>query len=57
MCDLGFLVFDLGFGVGFWKVLEGFWGVEKGWFYLDFLGFLGVVLVGDSKGFLEGFLG
>ena len=56
MCDLGFLVFDLGFGVEFWKVLKGFLGLEKGRFYLGFLGFLGVVLVGDSKDFFEGFL-
>ena len=57
MCDLGFLRFDLGFEVGFWKVFGRILGVEKGWFCLGFLGFLGVVLVGDSKDFLEDFLG
>ena len=29
MCELGFLVFDLGFGVGFWKVFERVFGSRK----------------------------
>ena len=43
MCDLGFLMFDLGFEVGFWKVFTRILGLEKGWLYLSFLRFLGVV--------------
>ena len=39
---------DLGFKMGFWEVFERILGLENGWFYLDFLGFLGVVLVRDS---------
>ena len=45
MCDLGFLVFNLGFGVGFWKVFGRVLGSRKRGVYLGFLGFLGVVLV------------
>ena len=57
MCDLGFLVYDHGFGVGFWMIFERVIGSRRRGFFLGFLGFLEVVLVGDPKGFMEGFLG
>ena len=45
MCDLGFLVLDLGFEVGFWQVFGRVFGSRKKEVLPSFLGFLGVVLV------------
>ena len=39
----------------FGRFLKGFLGLERGGFYLGFLGFLEVFLVEDPKGFLEVF--